>query len=279
MGKLALYLQYDFVKYAFVVGVLIAVCSALVGTIVVTQRLSFIGDGLSHVAFGATTVASVLGISGASVWLVLPVTMLFSLLLMKNTTSKKTPNDAALAMVSVGGLAFGYLFLNLFSKGSNLAGDVCGFLFGATSILTLSIEDVVTCVVLSLVVVLSFVILYNKIYAVTFDESFAKVSGTRVKLYKAAIAVLIDVVVVLAMNLVGALLISALVILPVISAMRLCRSFKAVVLFSVVSSVLGAFLGILAAVIYGTPVGCTIVAIDTLAFGICYLASILRKRG
>ena len=279
MSTILDYLQYDFVKYAFVAGVLIAMCSALLGTVIVTKKLSFIGDGLSHVAFGATTVASVLGIAGASIWMVLPVTMLFSLLLFKDSESRKTPRDAALAVISVGGLAFGYLFLNLFSKGSNLAGDVCGFLFGSTSILTLGPHQVVLCVILLVVVVAFFVLFYNKIYAVTFDESFSKVAGVKVAIYKAMIAMLIDTVVVLAMNLVGSLLISALVILPTLSAMRIFCSFKQVVLFSVVFSVLGALAGLSVSIVMGTPVGCTIVAADSLVFVACYLLSVLRKRG
>lgn len=279
MSKFFMYLEYPFVRYAFIVGILIALCSALLGSVIVTKRLSFIGDGLSHVAFGATTVASVVGLTGADIWLVLPVTMLFSFLLMRNTESKKTPNDAALAVVSVGGLAFGYLFLNLYSKGSNLAGDVCGFLFGSTSILTLTADKVILCVVLCVFVVAFFCLFYHKIYAVTFDEAFSKVCGERVLLYKAIIAVLIDIVVVLAMNLVGSLLISALVIMPTLSAMRLCKSFRGVVLVSAVFSVFGAFVGLVLAVMYGTPVGCTIVATDVAIFGICYFVSIFGKRG
>ena len=219
-ARLALYFQYSFVWYAVIVGVLIALCSSLLGVTLVLKRFSFIGDGLSHVAFGAVAAASVL-----QTLLVLPVTLFCAVLLLRSGQNARIKGDAAIAMLSVGALAIGYLLLNLFSASPNLAGDVCSTLFGSTSLLTLTQTEVWLCVGLSLLVLIVFVLFYNKIFAVTFDEAFAKASGTRVELFNLLIAVIIAVIVVLALNLVGSLLISALVIFPALSAMRLCKSF------------------------------------------------------
>ena len=275
MNTLLTYFQYDFVKYAFIVGTLIALCSAVLGSVIVTKKLSFIGDGLSHVAFGATTVAMVFGLTN-NIFIVLPTTIIASILLMKNTESKKTPNDALLAVISIAGLAFGYLFLNLFSNSTNLSGDVCGFLFGATSILTLTVQEVIISIVLSLAVIIFFVVFYNKIYAVTFDETFASVSGTKLRMYKMMIAVVMDLIIVLSMKLVGALLVSALIILPTLSAMRLGKSFKSVIIISCIISVIGALTGLMLSLIFSTPVGCTIVMIDTLIFVTCFVISLVK---
>ena len=170
-------------------------------------------------------------------------------------------------MVSVGSLAVGYLLMNIFSKSSNLSGDVCSTLFGSTSILTLTPLTVALCAALSVIVVIIFVLFYHKIFAVTFDEDFATATGVKANAYNLLIAVII----VLAMNLVGSLLISALVIFPALSAMRLFKSFKAVTFCSAVLSVISAFVGIVVSIIAGTPVGSTIVGVDMLAFALCYL--------
>ena len=223
--KLMMYLQYPFVRYALIVGMLIALCSSLLGVTLVLKRFSFIGDGLSHVAFGAIAVASVLNLSNNMI-LVLPVTVVSAILLLRTGQNARIKGDAAIAMISVGAMAFGYLLMNLFSTSSNLSGDVCSTLFGSTSILTLTEREVWVCIVLSLLVVIFFVLFYNKIFAVTFDENFAKAVGTKADLYNLLIAVIIAVIIVLAMNLVGSLLISALVIFPALSAMRLFRSLK-----------------------------------------------------
>lgn len=269
LGKLSLYLSYPFVQYALIVGVLIALCSSLLGVTLVLKRFSFIGDGLSHVAFGGLAIASVLNLTN-EMWLVLPVTVISAVLLLRTGQNTRIKGDAAIAMISVGALAFGYLIMNLFSTSTNLSGDVCSTLFGSTSILTLTQQEVILSAVLSVLVILLFIFLYHKIFDVTFDENFAKASGTRVELYNTTIAIVIAVIIVLAMNLVGSLLISALVIFPALSAMRLFRSFKAVTIFSAVFSVVCALLGMLISIIYGTPVGSTIVAVDTVAFLICY---------
>ncbi|MBR1703873.1 MAG: metal ABC transporter permease [Clostridia bacterium] len=268
-GKLSLYLSYPFVQYAIIVGVLIALCSSLLGVTLVLKRFSFIGDGLSHVAFGGLAIASVVNLTN-EMWLVLPITVLSAVLLLRTGQNTRIKGDAAIAMISVGALAFGYLIMNLFSTSTNLSGDVCSTLFGSTSILTLTQQEVILSAILSVLVILLFIFLYHKIFDVTFDENFAKASGTRVELYNTVIAIVIAVIIVLAMNLVGSLLISALVIFPALSAMRLFRSFKAVTIFSAVFSVVCALLGMLISIIYGTPVGSTIVAVDTVAFLICY---------
>ncbi len=265
LDKLIYYFQYPFVRYALIVGVLIALCSSLLGVTLVLKRFSFIGDGLSHVAFGAMAVASVLNLTDQMV-LVLPVTMVSAILLLRAGQNTRIKGDAAIAMISVGALAIGYLLMNIFSTSSNLSGDVCSTLFGSTSILTLRQSEVWVCVVLSCIVMVVFVLFYNKIFAVTFDESFAQAVGTKVNFYNLLLAVIIAVIIVLAMNLVGSLLISALVIFPALSAMRLFRSFLSVTICSAVLSVICAVTGILISILAGTPVGSTIVAIDILAF-------------
>ncbi len=271
IDKLILYLQYPFVRYALIVGVLIALCSSLLGVTLVLKRFSFIGDGLSHVAFGAISIASVFQLTNEML-LVLPITVISAILLLRGGQNAKIKGDAAIAMISVGALAFGYLIMNIFSTSSNLSGDVCSTLFGSTSILTLNLKEVWLCVILSLLVVVIFVLFYHKIFSVTFDETFAKATGTRADRYNLMIAVVIAVIIVLAMNLVGSLLISALVIFPALSAMRLFGSFKMVTISSAVLSVVCAFSGIIISILAGTPVGSTIVAVDVLAFAICYAA-------
>ena len=274
--KLQFYFQYPFVRYAMIVGVLIALCSSLLGVILVLKRFSFIGDGLSHVAFGGIAIASVLGISN-NMEVVLPVTVLSAVLLLRTGKNTKIKGDAAIAMISVGSLAIGYLLMNVFSSSSNVSGDVCSTLFGSTSILTLSRLEVLLCVILSVTVVTLFAVFYNRIFAVTFDEDFAQASGLRAEAYNLLIAVVTAVIIVLAMNLVGSLLISALVIFPAISAMRIFKSFLPVVCFSAAISVLCAALGILISVLAGTPVGSTIVAADLAAFLICCIVGRLKR--
>ena len=265
-GKITLYFtQYQFVRYAMVVGVLIALCSSLLGVTLVLKRFSFIGDGLSHVAFGAIAVATALHLTN-NFLLVLPVTIISAVLLLRTGQNSKIKGDAAVAMISVGALAIGYLIMNKFSKSANLSGDVCATLFGSTSILTLKPTDVWLCTALSLLVIAVFLLFYHKIFAVTFDEDFAKATGTRAGAYNLILAVVIAVIIVLAMKLVGSLLISALVIFPALSAMRVFKSFKGVILCSVVVSVTCAALGILASIVAGTPVGSTIVAVDITGF-------------
>ena len=275
IGTLLRYLEYPFVRYAYIVGVLIAMCSSLLGVTLVLKRFSFIGDGLSHVAFGAMTVATVLRMSNEML-LVLPLTVLSAVLLLSAGQRAAVKGDAAIAMVSVGALAFGYLLMNIFSTSSNLSGDVCSTLFGSTSILTLTAKEVALSIVLSVLVVAAFVLFYHKIFAVTFDEGFAQATGTNARAYNLIIAVIVAVIIVLAMNLVGSLLISALVIFPALSAMRVYKTFLAVTICAAILSVLCALLGLVVSILGGTPVGSTIVAADALAFGVFTLIGRLK---
>lgn len=264
------YLAYPFVRYAIVVGVLIALSSSLLGVTLVLKRYSYIGDGLSHVAFGAMAVATVLKLSN-HLALILPLTVLAAILLLRSGQNAKIKGDAAIAMLSVGALAMGYLLMNIFGTASNLAGEISTTLFGSTTILTLTMQDVILCLILSALVVAMFIVFYHRIFAVTFDETFARAVGIRAGAWNLLIAVMIALVVVLAMNLVGALLVSALVIFPALSAMRVFQSFRAVTICSVILSVVCALAGILISILAGTPVGSTIVAADIVAFALCFL--------
>ncbi len=276
--KIITYLQFPFVRYALIVGVLIALCSSIFGVTLVLKRYSYIGDGLSHVAFGAMAVAGIVGLTDNMV-IVLPVTIICAILLLRVGQNAKIKGDALVAMISVGSLAVGYLLLNIFSTSSNLSGDVCATLFGSTSILTLTGTQVWICLALSVLAIVSYTLLYNRIFAVTFDENFAKATGTKVEIYNLIIAVIIAVIIVLAMNLVGSLLISALVIFPALSAMRVFKSFKSVVICSSVISVVCAVFGILTSVVYGTPVGSTVVAADIAVFLVFLLIGKFAGRG
>ncbi len=259
------YMEFPFVRRAIIVGVLIAFCSSLLGVTLVLKRFSFIGDGLSHVAFAAMCIAMVLQFTN-NMLLILPITVIAAILMLKTGQNARINGDAAVAMISVGSLAIGYLLLNVFSTSSNISGDVCSTLFGATSILTLTDIDVLLCIIMSVVVLIFYMFYYHKIFAVTFDENFAKATGIRAGAYNTSMAVIIAVIIVLAMNLVGSLLISALVIFPALSAMRIFKNFKSVVICSAAFSVVCAVLGLLISLLQGTPVGSTIVAVDIVGF-------------
>ena len=277
IDKLVLYFQYPFVQYAFIVGILIAFCSSLLGVTLVLKRFSYIGDGLSHVAFGAVAISTILNMSNDMV-LVMPITILCAILLLRTGQNTKIKGDAAVAMISVGSLAIGYLLMNVFSTSANLAGDVCSTLFGSTAILTLTLNEVWLCIFMSILVIILFVVFYNKIFSVTFDENFTIATGTKANIYNLLIAVVTAIIIVLAMNLVGSLLISALVIFPALSAMRVFKSFKAVIICAALDSVICAIIGLLISIIAGTPVGSTIVAVDIIAFGLFSLVGLLLRR-
>jgi ABC-type Mn2+/Zn2+ transport systems, permease components len=265
IDKLILYFQYPFVTYALIVGVLIALCSALLGVTLVLKRFSFIGDGLSHVAFGAMAVASILNLS-SNIIIVAPITVVCAVLLLRTGQNTKVKGDAAVAALSVGSLALGYLLMNIFSVSSNISADVCTTLFGSTSILTLSLIDVWVSIGISILVISIFLVFYHKIFAITFDENFAIATGTNANQYNMIIAIVTALVIVLAMNLVGSLLTSALIVFPALSAMRVFKSFRSVIICSVLFSVIGATLGILISILAGTPVGSTIVVVDIAGF-------------
>ena len=269
------YLGFPFVRYAIVVGVLVSLCSSLLGVTLVLKRYSYIGDGLSHVAFGALAVASVLKLS-SNMFIILPVTIAVAILLLCMGKDARVKGDAAIAMVSVSALAIGYLLMNVFSTSANVSGDVCTTLFGSTSILTLKASDVYLCAVLSVAVLVTFVLFYHKIFSITFDEHFAKATGVHAAFFNLLIAVITAVIIVLAMNLVGALLVSALVVFPALSAMRVFKSFFSVTVAAASLSVACSLVGILIAILAGTPVGSTIVAMDIVAFLLCYITSLVR---
>lgn len=254
------YMSYPFVRYALIVGVLIALCSSLLGVTLVLKRFSFIGDGLSHVAFGALAIATVLKIANVNLF-IMPVTIVCAVLLLRTGNNTRLKGDAAIAMLSVGSMAVGYLILNVFSVSSNVSGDVCSTLFGSTSILTLTSSEVIMCIVASVIVVAFFIIFYNRIFSVTFDENFTRSMGKNAGMYNLMIAVITSVIIVLAMNLVGSLLITALLVFPALSAMRIMKSFKSVIIYAAVLSVFGAVAGIIISIFASTPVGSTIVTI------------------
>jgi len=277
---LAMYFEFRFVQYAMIVGVLIALCSSLLGVTLVLKRFSMIGTGLSHVAFGATAIAAAMNLSDNidNMLIVLPVTIICAILLLRTGQNAKIKGDAAIAMISVGSLAIGYLIMNVYSRSANLAGDVCTILFGSVSIMTLSITEVRLSIGLSVLVIAVFMLLYNKIFTITFDEDFAQATGINAKIYNLILAVVIAVVIVLAMNLVGALLISALVIFPAMSAMRVFRTFKSVTICSVIVSVLCAAIGMLASIRADTPVGSTIVAVNIIVFALFSVTGLFARR-
>lgn len=277
LDQLIYYLEYPFVRYALLVGVLIALCSSLLGVTLVLKRFSFIGDGLSHVAFGAMAIATLFELTSDMV-IVMPITILAAILLLRTGQNTKVKGDAAIAMLSVGALAIGYLILNIFSTSTNISGDVCSTLFGSTSILTLTSQEVALCVIMSILVIVFFVVFYNRIFAVTFDENFMRATGAKVEIYNLMIAVITAIIIVLAMNLVGSLLITALLIFPALSAMRVIQSFKGVILYSAILSVIGAIVGMILSILASTPVGATIVAVDIVIYLVNGLTGKLMRR-
>lgn len=276
-SKVAQYFSFPFVRYALIVSVLISLCAALLGVTLVLKRYSMIGDGLSHIAFGAGAVSAAVGVAGMAISL--PVTIATAVLLLKSKGRKKIMGDSAIAMLSAGSLAIGYLLLNLTGSGSsNLSGDVCSSLFGSTSILALKKNDVIMSLVLAAFVILIFILFYNKIFSVTFDEKFSCCTGVKVDLYNLIMAIMSAVVIVMGMKLVGALLISSLIIFPALSAMRVSKSYKGVIMISSGLSVVCSILGILASLVLETPVGAGIVVINILAFGICSLVGYIKSK-
>ncbi len=272
---LSRYLAYDFAKYALIAGVLVSLCSALLGVNLVLKRYSMIGDGLSHVAFGATAIAAVMRVT--PIYFALPVTVIAAIILLRMGNNTKIKGDAATAMISVAALALGYMLMNIFSTNANVSGDVCTTLFGSTSILTLSKTDIYVCLALAAVVIVCYIIFYNKLFSVTFDENFATATGTNAKIYNFALAIITAVVIVLAMNIVGALLVAALIIFPALSAMRIFKSFKSVVISSAIIAIICSVLGIFASMVFATPVGATIVTTDAIVFIIFCIAGKIKR--
>ena len=263
MSMLSMF-SYHFIQRALVVGVLVSLCAALLGVSLVLKRYSMIGDGLSHVGFGALAVASAFHLAPLGV--AVPVVMLAAVLLLRLRGSGRVKGDAAIAIISSSALAIGVIVVSV-TSGMNT--EVSSYLFG--SILSLSRGDAVLSEILSLAVLALFCLFYPRIFAVTFDETFARATGTRAELYNTLLAVLTAVTVVLGMRMMGALLISSLIIFPALSAMKLCRSFRSVILCAALLSVLCFVFGMIASYAFETPSGASVVAADLIAFALCSL--------
>ena len=275
VDQLVEYLGYPFVRHALVVGTLISVAAALLGVSLVLRRLSNMGDGLSHVAFAAMAIGGVMCLTD-NFLPGLVATSACSVVLLSARSHSKTKGDAALAMLSVGMLALGYLAVNLFPTSSNVSGDVCTTLFGSTSILTLSDRDVWVSGALSVAVAGFCVWTHHRSLEFAFDEDFARVEGGRVRAFNTISALVVAVVVVVSIRLVGALLVSALLVFPAASALRIFKSYRAVCAFAALFAAVSALTGVLTSVLAGTPVGATIIAVDMFVFAVCW---IIGKRG
>lgn len=276
LEQLSYYFSFSFVRYAFVVGTVIALCSALLGVVLVLKRFSFIGDGLAHTAFGAMAIGTLLNLTDNTIF-TMPVTVCCALILLRQSKNKKIASDALIALFSTGALAIGYLVLNVFSNSTNISGDVCSTLFGSTSILTLTKSQVITSLVSALLVLVFFVLCYNKIFAVTFDPIFAKAMGINTELYQTLIGVVTAVVIVLAMNLVGSLLITALLLFAPLSAMSVMKDFKKTVIYAGALGVLCSASGIIISILLSLPVGATIVLVNMAVFVVHLLIGAVRR--
>lgn len=264
--------SYPFMVRAFTVGALVALCSALLGVSLVLKRYSMIGDGLSHVGFGALAVAASLNMAPLAV--AIPVVIAAAVLLLRIRESSRIKGDAAIALISTSSLAVGVMVISM-TTGMNT--DVYNYMFG--SILAMSREDVILSVVMAVVVLVLFVFFYHKIFAITFDETFAKATGVKADLYNTLIAVLTAVTIVLGMRMMGALLISSLIIFPALTSMRVCRTFKSVVVNSAVISVVCLVLGITISYVWATPAGASVVMVNLAALFIYTLIGLARNRG
>ena len=256
--------SYHFMQRALAVGVLVSLCAALLGVSLVLKRYSMIGDGLSHVGFGALAIASAFNLAPLAV--AVPVVVVAAVLLLRLSRSSRLNGDAAIAMISSSALAIGVITVSL-TSGMNT--EVSSYMFG--SVLSLSRSDAVLSVILSIAVLALFVLFYPRIFAVTFDETFSRATGTKTEAYNMLLAVLTAVTVVLGMRMMGALLISSLIIFPALSAMRVCKSFRAVVITAALISVLCFVVGVTVSYFLETPTGASIVVTDLLAFGLCSL--------
>lgn len=262
--------SYTFLARAVIVGLLVSLCAALLGVSLVLKRYSMIGDGLSHVGFGSLAIAT--AFNAAPLTVSIPVVLLAAFMLLRISENSKIKGDAAIALISTSSLAIGAMVISM-TTGMNT--DVCNFLFG--SILAMSKDDVKLSVILALVVLVLFILFYNKIFAVTFDETFAKATGTNTGIYNMLIAFLTAITIVLGMRMMGALLISSLIIFPALTSMRICKRFKTVIISSAVVSITCFFSGIVVSYMYGTPSGATVVIINIIAFMLFWLVSILKR--
>lgn len=261
--------SYPFMVRAVIVGTLVALCSSLLGVSLVLKRYSMIGDGLSHVGFGALALATALNMAPLTVSI--PVVMLAAFLLLRISESSKIKGDAAIALISTGALAVGVMIISV-TTGMNT--DVCNYLFG--SILNMSQSDVNLSVFLSIVVFALFILFYNRIFAVTFDESFAKATGTNAGLYNMLIALLTALIIVLGMRMMGALLITSLIVFPALTSMRLCKRFKSVIINSAILSVICLWAGLIISYIYATPTGASIVLCNMIVFFLYWMIQAVK---
>ena len=274
-SKLQLYFSYPFVRNAFIVGVLIAICSSLLGVTLVLKRFSFIGDGLSHVGFGALALATALNLGSMSTAISLPIVLIAAFLLMGLNEKRRMQGDAAIAVLSTGAIAIGTL---LFRFSKNQYADICNSLFGTASMSTLSKTDLWVTVGVSVAVLALFALFFTRIFAVTFDENFAKATGVHVRFYGLLLAALTAVTVVIGMKMVGAIMVSGLIIFPALSAMRVSRRFSTVVITSASLALACFAIGFVGSLLLDVQPGPAIITVHVIAFLICCLIGLLRNR-
>ncbi len=264
-------LSYPFMIRAFFVGTIVALCSSLLGVSLVLKRYSMIGAGLSHVGFGALALATALNMQPLAVSI--PIVVVAAFLLLRLSENSKIKGDAAIALISTGAMAIGVMTVSM-TTGMNT--DVCNYLFG--SILSMSESDVKLSIVLSAVVLVMFILFYNHIFAVTFDETFAKATGTNAKLYNMIIALLTALIIVLGMRMMGTVLITSLIVFPAVTSMRLCKNFKAVIINSAIISVICLWIGLVISYVYATPTGASIVLCNIVVFFVYWLIKVLKRK-
>lgn len=262
--------SYPFMVRAIFVGTIVALCSSLLGVSLVLKRYSMIGDGLSHVGFGALAIATSMNMAPLTVSV--PVVVVAAFLLLRLSENSKIKGDAAIALISTGAMAIGVMVISM-TTGMNT--DVCNYLFG--SILSMSKSDVKLSVVLSVVVLVMFILFYNRIFSVTFDETFAKATGTNARLYNMVIALLTALIIVLGMRMMGTLLITSLIVFPAITSMRLCKNFKAVIVNSAIISVICLWVGLIISYVYATPTGASIVLCNIIVFFIYWFIQLVKR--
>ncbi len=264
------FISYSFLRNALIVGILVSLCCALLGVSLVLKKYSMIGDGLSHVGFGAMAIALSLNLAPLSV--AIPVVIIAAFLLLRISENNKISGDSAIALISTSSVAVGVMIVSM-TRG--MTTDISNYMFG--SILVMTKTDVILSVVLSLAVLLLYILFYNRIFAITFDESFAKATGTNTNVFNSLLAILIAVTIVLGMRMMGAMLISSLIIFPALTALRVCRSFRLVVIVSSIVSVVSFIIGIVASFILDSPTGATVVISNLIIFIIFCLVGKLRK--
>ena len=264
------FLSYSFLRNALIVGILVSLCAALLGVSLVLKRYSMIGDGLSHVGFGASAIA--LSLNLAPLYVAIPVVVLAAFLLLRISENSKINGDSAIAIISTSAVAIGVIIVSM-TKG--MSTDISNYMFG--SILVMTRLDVILSIVLSVIVLVLYVLFYNRIFAITFDESFARATGTNTGLFNSLLAVLTAVTIVIGMRMMGAMLISSLVIFPALSALRLCRGFRSVIILSAIVSVIAFIVGIVVSFVLDAPTGATVVISNLVVFIISYIIGKIRE--